>query len=74
MTQISLKNRIIRYLEKRKDLPEPWVASGDIQDLARMNGMYSPQNSGRRLRELQTDGIIEVEYRKNHAYYKFKII
>jgi len=69
MREISLKNRIENYLKKR----DYFVASGDIQRLAQENGYYSPQNSGRRLRELHEEGILDVEYRKGHAYYKFKV-
>jgi len=64
----SLKSRIYKYLQKR----DYFVASGDIQRLAQENGYYSPQNSGRRLRELCEEGKIEVEYRKNHAWYRRK--
>jgi len=63
----SLKNRIVKYLAKR----DYFVASGDLQRLAQDNGYYSPQNTGRRLRELAEEGKLKVEYRKgNHAYYK----
>lgn len=51
-----------------------FVASGDIQKLAMDNGYYSPQNSGRRLRELAEEGILEVIYKKGHAWYRYKII
>ena len=64
----SLKNRIYKYLAKR----DYFVASGDIQRLAMENGFYSPQNSGRRLRELHEEGLLEVEYRKGHAWYRIK--
>lgn len=64
----SLKERILIYLQKRNY----FVASGDIQRLAMDNGFYSPQNSGRRLRELCEEGLLEVEYRKGHAWYKSK--
>ena len=67
MKQESLKNRIVKYLQKR----DYFVASGDLQRLAQENGYYSPQNTGHRLRELANDGIIKVEYRKGHAWYKY---
>lgn len=67
MKSESLKNRIVNYLKKR----DYFVASGDIQRLAQENGYYSPQNSGRRLRELAEENILKVEYRKGHAFYKF---
>jgi hypothetical protein len=34
--------------------------------------LASPQNIGRRLRELVNEGKIAVEYRRNHAYYEGK--
>ena len=64
----SLRERIIAYLKKR----DYFVASGDIQRLALENGYYSPSNASRRLRELHQEGILEVEYRKSHAFYRFK--
>lgn len=67
MRQESLRNRIINYLKKRSY----FVASGDIQRLALENGYYSPSNASRRLRELAEEGLLEVEYRKGHAYYKY---
>lgn len=66
----SLKERIVAYLQKRNY----FVASGDIQRLAMESGFYSPQNSGRRLRELAEEGLLEVEYRSNHAWYRYKSI
>lgn len=66
--KLSLKNRILKYLQKR----DYFVASGDIQRLAMDNGFYSPQNAGRRLRELCEEGILVVEYRKGHAFYKYE--
>jgi hypothetical protein len=32
---------------------------------------YTASNTSRRLRELQNDGILEVEYRRGHAFYRF---
>jgi hypothetical protein len=34
--------------------------------------LASPQNIGRRLRELVNEGKIAVDYRRNHAYYSAK--
>lgn len=67
MKQESLRNRIIKFLAKR----DYFVASGDLQRLAQENGYYSPQNTGRRLRELAEDGTLKVEYRRGHAWYKY---
>lgn len=68
MKKESLKTRLINYLQKKND----WVASGLLQELAQQNGYWSPQNTGRRLRELENEGIIEVEYRKGHAWYRHR--
>lgn len=66
--KLSLSKKIENYLRRK----ECWVASGEIQRIAMENGYYSPQNTGRRLRELHEEGILEVEYReKNHAWYRF---
>jgi predicted transcriptional regulator len=29
---------------------------------------YTPQNVGRRLRELENEGVVELRYEKNRAY------
>ena len=67
MLSLTLRQRLVRYLEKHTT----YIASGELQRLAQ-NAGYTPQNAGRRLRELVEDGIVEVEYRKprNHAYYR----
>lgn len=68
MKEISLKTRLTNFLQRK----ETFIASGELQRLAQENGYWSPQNTGRRLRELVEDGILEVEYRKGHAWYRFK--
>lgn len=68
MDRLSLKNRIANYLQKKED----WVASGRIQELAQAD-YRSPQNAGRRCRELVEEGILEVEYRKGHAWYRYRL-
>jgi hypothetical protein len=68
MKKPSLTDRLIRYVRNNGG----WVASGELQRLA-MNAGYTPQNAGRRCREITEDGIFEVEYReKNHAWYRYK--
>jgi len=49
------------------------VASGELQRLAMEKGFYSPQNAGRRLRELECDNLLDVEYRHGHAWYRAKV-
>ncbi len=62
----SLKARLFLYLYKH---PE-WIASGELQRLVMEKTTYTAQNVGRRMRELENDGKVIVEYRKGHAYYK----
>lgn len=63
---MSLKDRLLRYLTKKQH----WIASGDLQRLVTEKTTYTAQNTGRRLRELQNEGEIEVKYVKGHAWYK----
>jgi DNA-binding transcriptional regulator PaaX len=65
----SLRNRILSYYERHSG---QWIASGTLQRLVAEKTTYTPQNVGRRLRELAEDGLLEVEYRDNHAFYRFK--
>lgn len=64
----SLRSRLVAYLFKQHG----WVSSGDLQRLVMQYTTYTPQNVGRRLRELQEDGQLEVKYINNHAYYKIR--
>ena len=64
--KLTLKERLLRYLQAR---PGVYVASGELQRLTVERTSYTAQNAGRRLRELAEDGIIEVDYRKGHAFY-----
>jgi DNA-binding Lrp family transcriptional regulator len=65
---MTLKDRLARYLRNNHS----WIASGDLLRIAAEKTRYSPQNLGRRLRELAQEGILEVQYRNNHAYYRAK--
>ena len=47
-----------------------WISSGDIQRIASQTTNYTPSNVSRRLRELENEGVLEVQYRKNHAWYR----
>lgn len=64
----SLKERLARYLRNNHG----WIASGDLQRFVDEKTSYSPQNVGRRLRELANEGVLEVQIRKGHAHYKIK--
>ena len=68
----SLSERIERYLRLKGE----WICGGEIQKLAAQIN-FEPQNAGRRCRELVSDGILEVEYRKSErgakvAWYRYR--
>ncbi len=65
----SLKERLLAYLQKH---PTEWCHSGELQRIVAKYTSYSPQNTGRRLRELENDGVIEVRYEKGAAIYRIK--
>lgn len=65
---LSLKDRLLRYLQNNP----VWHNSGDLQRLVSENTSYTPQNTGRRLRELVTGGEVEVKYVKGVACYRIK--
>jgi hypothetical protein len=64
---MTLKERLERYLRNNHG----WIASGDLQRLVMEKTSYTPQNVGRRLRELAQEGKLEVMYVRNHAQYRF---
>ena len=70
MSQLSLKARLARLLRER--FPGRFVASGDLQWIVAAKTDYTPQNVGRRLRELENEGIVEVKYVKGHAQYRYR--
>jgi DNA-binding transcriptional ArsR family regulator len=70
MTRLSLKARLANYFRNNHSM---WISSGDLQRIVMQTTSYTAQNVGRRLRELENEGVLEVEYRKNHAYYRARI-
>lgn len=68
LEQLPLKKRLLAYFQKH---PHTWIASGDIQRLVTEKTDYTAANATRRLRELENEGELEVDYRKNHAYYRY---
>ena len=70
MKKISLKDRLLRYLLKGHG----FVASGDLQRLVAEKTTYTPRTTVRRLEELVTEGKLEVEYRKGHAFYRARVM
>jgi len=63
---MSLKERLARYLRNNHG----WIPKGEICDLAREKTGATGEHTGRRLRELTEEGILEVSYRKGHAHYR----
>jgi DNA-binding transcriptional ArsR family regulator len=61
-----LKIRLLDWLSRH---PE-WHASGNLQRMAMEQTNYTAQNVGRRLRELQNEGLVKVNYRRGHAWYR----
>ncbi len=64
----SLRSRLLRYLIRHHG----FISSGDLQRIVMQTTSYTAQNVGRRLREMQNDGELIVEYRSGHAWYKAK--
>ena len=67
---MSLKERLARYLRNNHG----WIPKGQLCDLAREKTGATGEHTGRRLRELTEEGILEVQHRNNHAYYRTKEI
>lgn len=66
---MTLKERLERFLRNNHG----WVAKGQLEDLVRQHTSYTAENTGRRLRELEVSGVVEVQYRaKHHAFYRIK--
>jgi DNA-binding transcriptional ArsR family regulator len=65
---MTLKERLARYMRNNHG----WIASGDIQRLVSEKTSYTPSNASRRLRELAEEGVLEVQIRRGHAWYKLK--
>jgi hypothetical protein len=63
---MSLKERLARYLRNNHG----WIAKGELEDLVRQKTNYTAENTGRRLRELENDGVLERQLRKGHAWYR----
>ena len=66
--KLTLKDRLVRYLKAQGG----FVASGELQRIVAAKTTYTPRTTVRRLEELATAGILQVEYRKNHAFYKHR--
>ncbi len=67
---LTLSDRLTRFIKTHGG----WIASGDLQRIVSSKTTYTPQTTGRVLRQLQEDGVLEVQYRnpKHHAWYRYK--
>jgi DNA-binding transcriptional ArsR family regulator len=63
---MTLKDRLLKWLRNHPG----FIPSGDLQRIVAASTTYSPQNVGRRLRELENERLIEVRYEKGHAHYR----
>jgi hypothetical protein len=68
MSKQSLSDRLVAYFKAR---PGVKIASGDIQRLVTTKTSYTAANATRRLRELAEDDILQVDYIKGHAHYRY---
>ncbi len=69
MTDLSLKDRLLRFMTHNP----VFIAKGKLQRIVADKTSYTPENVGRRMRELENEGLVEVEYRKGHAWYRAKV-
>jgi hypothetical protein len=69
MNRKSLKDRLAAFLKKYYSAA--WISSGELQRIVAEKTDYTPQNVGRRLRELENEGVVEVKYVRGHAHYRF---
>lgn len=65
---MTLKDRITEYCRQR---PFEWVHKGTIGRLAVLEWGYENENAGRRCRELENEGILQVRITKGCAEYKY---
>ena len=72
MSDISLKERILRYLENNTAHdPLLWIHKGQMERES-IHAGYLADNCSRRLRELLADGyILRRENAKGHVEYRF---
>lgn len=69
MAELSLKDRLKRYMLNRHS---EWIPKGYLLDIVHKETTYTAENAGRRLRELEDEGVLEVKYVKKHAHYRAK--
>jgi hypothetical protein len=68
---LSLRERIIAYMKRNHTTS--WIPKAKLCELAREATGATWEHTGRRLRELEVEGTLEVRYgKKHHAEYRFK--
>ena len=67
MKPLPLRTRLYGYLQRHEG---DWIHSGHLEKLAQEAG-YKASNGSRRLRELQSEGRIEVKYERGSALYRY---
>lgn len=72
MSDLSLKERILRYIEgNTAHDPDLWIPKGQLEREA-MHAGFLGDNCARRLRELHADGmILRRENEKGHVEYRY---
>lgn len=68
MKTVSLKDRILKYLQNR---PGVKISGGELEKLA-MGAGFKPSNGGRRARELRASGLIKGEEIKGSIWYWYQ--
>jgi hypothetical protein len=66
---MTIREQLAKYLQEGHG----FVSSGDLQRMEWRDGhgaLATPSNISRRLRELEVDGVLEVQIRKGHAHYR----
>lgn len=63
----SLKRRLSNYLRSRSNM---WINKGTLSDLGSRAG-YLGETTGRRLRELEREGILEVRLGQGCNEYRY---
>lgn len=73
MADISLKDRIVRYIESRTAQNDGvWINGGEIERESLLAG-YKTSNASRRLRELAREEVLErKEDERGHVVYRIK--
>lgn len=72
----TLRERILKFLQKKRSMTEAFTSSGTIQDLVSKKTSFMPRTAVRVLQKLAEEGELEVKYEgsKHHAVYRAKLL